>query len=331
MACNYPLRFTPLPKTRVWGGDALAARAGGATDRPVGESWEICDHGADVSVVANGSLAGRTLRQLLEEDVDALVGDALDPAMPDRFPLMLKLLDSRDRLSVQVHPDDEQARAAGLDDLGKTEAWYILEADEDAAIYRGLAEALDAEAFRRRVEAGAVAEVLRRVPVRAGEVYHLPAGTIHALGAGLRLAEIQQNSDTTFRLFDWNRVGLDGQPRELHVEAGLAVADLSVPDADRAEPEAVAQEGARRERFASCEKFVLDRLHGFSHPAPLDTDRAGFHILTVVGGAAEVHTAGGVEALGRWDSVLVPAAAGEYTLAGDAETMVLLFARPEAV
>jgi mannose-6-phosphate isomerase len=256
------------------------------------------------------------------------LGAGRDPGLPDRFPLLLKLLDSRDALSVQVHPDDAGAARLKEGELGKTEAWYILEADPGACIYRGVASGVDRAEFAARLREGTVGRCLKRLEVSPGEVYFLPAGTVHALGPGVRLAEIQQNSDTTFRLFDWNRVGLDGKPRELHVENGLRVARLDAPGRDRAEPEAVRQDGAARECFVADEKFVLERLHGFTYPAPMETDRASFHILTVVNGSVEIHAGGAVEAIGRWETCLVPAAAGEYTLAGDEDASVLLFRRP---
>jgi mannose-6-phosphate isomerase len=325
---DYPLRFEPLLKERVWGGSVLPERYGLAVDEPVGESWEVADHGADVSVVANGPQRGRTLRELFAADPEALVGAARDPHAPDRFPLMLKLLDSRDVLSVQVHPDDDYAAAQPAADLGKTEAWYILEAEPGACIYRGLAEEVSAEAFRRHIETGTVEEILRRVAVRPGEVYYLPAGTVHALGAGLRLAEIQQNSDTTYRLFDWNRTGLDGRPRELHVEDGVRVAELTPPDRDRAEPRVAEQAGCRRQCFIREEKFALERLDAFTGEAPLATGGRSFHILTAVAGPVEVHAGGGAATLQGWDTCLVPAACGAYRITAGPDAAVLLFHVP---
>lgn len=327
---DYPLRFTPLLKVRVWGGDVLATRLGDRAAEPIGESWELCDHGADVSVIANGPLAGRSLHDLMCEAPKALVGAAVDPEHPERFPLMLKLLDSRDVLSVQVHPDDRYADAQTPGELGKTEAWYILEADADAAIYRGVRPGTSAEDLRAATEAGTVDQLLKRLPARPGDCFFIPAGTIHALGAGLRLCEIQQNSDTTYRLFDWNRVGLDGTPRTLHTDHALAVSVLHGTGPDRAEPEPLEQAGATRERLVACEKLAVERLRDFCGPAPLDTAGHSCHILTGLADRLEVVCTGGRESLAPWETCLVPAAAGAYEVRGPGAASGLLFHVPPA-
>ncbi len=325
-----PLVFTPLLKVRVWGGEILKSRAPNPPEEPVGESWEIADHGDDTTIVADGPHAGRSLQSLFHEHKTLLCGQAIDPSSPEVFPLLLKLIDPKRDLSVQVHPDDAYADSKKPGELGKSEAWYVLSAEPGSRLYRGLKPNTTKAEFAAALENGTVGEVLNSFTVHTGDVVFLPAGTIHALGEGVRIAEIQQNSDTTYRVFDWNRVGLDGKPRELHIEDALAVSNFARDGRDDiCIPEALETPGCRHERYIHCAKFAFERLHGFG-PGPVALDTAGnrFHILTVVEGAITVKTAEGTVQRERRDTCLIPAAAGVYELAGSADAAVLLFYRP---
>ncbi len=296
-----PLAFAPILKPRVWGGDALRARGTAPFDGPVGESWELVDVGGDVSRTADG----RSLRDLLRTSGDAILGPARDPLCGDRFPLLLKLLDARADLSVQVHPDDARMRALGLAGPGKSEAWYVLHAEPGARVIHGLADGVRLADFGAAVRSGRAAEVvplLRARAVAAGDLVVLPAGTIHALGAGLRVVEIQRAADVTFRLFDW------GRPRDLHLEEGLAAAHERPADS-----------------LAAC-GFAVDTLRGPAHD--LDTEGRGFHLLTVVRGRARIASPGGELRRGPLDTALVPSAAGRYRVEGPDDLLVLLFRRP---
>ncbi len=216
----YPLSFQPIFKQRVWGGRELERlyHKPLPPDVPIGEAWEISDRPGDVSVVANGPLAGKDLRWLMEHHAPDLLGRAKPQG--GRFPLLVKILDARDKLSLQVHPSLASAAAFGGEP--KTELWYVADAAPGAEIYVGLKHGVARPEFERKIKAGAVAECFHRVPVRLGDAMFLPSGRVHALGAGLVVFEIQQNSDTTYRVFDWNRPGLDGKPRELHIPQSLA-------------------------------------------------------------------------------------------------------------
>ena len=220
----YPLMFEPRFKERVWGGRTLESLYGKHLPAavPIGESWEIADRPGDESVIVNGPLAGDTLRRLMQEHGSDVLGDAA-PAIDGRFPLLCKILDARDKLSLQVHPP---AEVRHLGDP-KTEMWYIAAADPGAELFVGLRSGVTRDAFERAVANGTVAECFHRVAVRAGDAMFLPSGRVHAIGAGLVIFEIQQNSDTTFRVDDWNRVGLDGKPRELHVPESLQSIDFN--------------------------------------------------------------------------------------------------------
>jgi mannose-6-phosphate isomerase len=222
----YPLLFEPIFKERVWGGRRLEALYGKPLPPgvPIGESWEVSDRPGDESVVANGPLAGKTLRWLMERHGGDVLG-ASRAAPGHRFPLLCKILDARDILSLQVHPPAH--RAAELGGEPKTEMWYITDASPGAELYAGLVRGATRDAFETSLQTGDVAEMVHRIPVRAGDTMFLPAGRLHAIGGGLVLFEIQQNSDTTYRVFDWNRMGLDGKPRELHIAQSLASIDFS--------------------------------------------------------------------------------------------------------
>jgi len=220
MSQFYPLKFKPILKERVWGGRNLERlyQKPLPPDVPIGESWEISDRPDDESQVAEGPLAGRTLHDLMRGQPRELIGPGGEKL--ERFPLLIKILDAQDILSLQVHPP--ASVAAQLGGEPKTEMWYVAEASPEAVIYAGLKRGVTREAFERRLRNGTVAECVHRFSVQKGDALFIPSGRLHALGAGLVIFEIQQNSDTTYRVFDWNRVGLDGKPRQLHIEQSLA-------------------------------------------------------------------------------------------------------------
>jgi mannose-6-phosphate isomerase len=220
----YPFTFHPTFKQRVWGGRELERLYHKPLPPgvPIGESWEISDRPGDVSVVSNGPLAGKDLRWLMEKHAADLLGDARPQG--GRFPLLLKILDAQEKLSLQVHPP--AAVASSLDGEPKTEMWYVAEAAPGAELYVGLKRGVTRTEFEQRIKDGTVAGCFHRIGVQAGDCMFLPSGRVHALGAGLVIFEIQQNSDTTYRVFDWNRLGLDGKPRELHIPQSLASIDF---------------------------------------------------------------------------------------------------------
>jgi mannose-6-phosphate isomerase len=258
----YPLTFHPLFKERVWGGRSLETlyRKPLPPGVPIGESWEISDRPGDTSVIANGPLAGKDLHWLVERHPQELLGDV--PAPNGRFPLLIKLLDAREKLSLQVHPPAH--RAAELGGEAKTEMWYIAQADPGAELYVGLKRGVTRSEFEQKVRSGAVVECFHRIPVRAGSAMFLPSGRVHAIGGGLVIFEIQQNSDTTYRVFDWNRLGLDGRPRELHIEQSLASIVF-----DDIEPELIGEDFAGAGRFkirplARHSLFKVDQFRAVS-------------------------------------------------------------------
>jgi len=221
----YPLLFQPIFKERVWGGRRLETlfRKALPPDVPIGESWEIADRPEGVSIITNGALAGKSLRWLMEQHPKALLGPV--PPSHGRFPLLLKILDARQDLSVQVHPPHSVAQQLGGEP--KTEMWYIAQAEPKSFLYAGLKKDVNRAVFEKSLRLGTVSDCLHRIPVQTGDALYLPSGRVNAIGAGILIFEIQQNSDTTYRVFDWNRLGLEGRPRALHVEESLASIDFN--------------------------------------------------------------------------------------------------------
>jgi mannose-6-phosphate isomerase len=297
-----PLLFEPLYQPRVWGGRALA----GAFNRAlpggnIGESWEIADRPHEQSVVARGRFAGSTLRQVLEERGTAIMGAAWDSRRP--FPLLVKWLDCRERLSLQVHPPD--GIAASLGGEPKTEHWYIVRAEPGAALMAGLKRGVTREAFVRALADGALEPLVHRVRVRAGDSMMVRSGRLHAIDAGNLILEIQQNSDTTYRVYDWGRVGDDGRPRQLHVEESLRCIDFH-----DVEP-GVMHPPADDALLADCGEFRIRRSR--REPGallPLASNEA--RLVSVVEGRVLFQHAGGRERYEAGDNILLPAdTAGE--------------------
>ncbi len=311
----YPLRLQPALHVKVWGGRRLHTVLGKAlpTDEPYGESWEL----HDTATVADGPLTGRTLGDLLREYGTDLIGTGNDPA--DGFPLLAKLIDASEWLSVQVHPNDQQARELEGEPRGKTEAWYVLAAEPGARLVIGVQPGTPAAVLARAIHDGRLHNLLVYAEVGVGDVLFTPAGTIHALGPGLLIYEIQQSSDTTYRLYDWGRVGLDGQPRPLHIEKGLAVANLeTLPVIRRTGDSALPVVD-----IVQCSYFhtLLHQLNPRNGArVALDT-RGRFHALTCIEGTATVEAGGVRVELAAGQTALVPACIGAYTLSGTARVL----------
>lgn len=313
-----PLRFRPIVREYLWGGRQLGTELGkaiGDSDRAA-ESWEIVDHGDDQSTVASGALTGTKLHELVTREGAALFGKH-NPQ--PQFPLLFKYLDCQQTLSVQVHPNDELGAKLDPPDLGKTEAWLILAAEPGSKVYAGLKPGIDRATLEREVARGKCEACLHSFEPRVGDCILIEAGTLHALGAGLLIAEIQQASDTTYRLFDWNRVDRDGRPRELHITQALDTTDFSRGPVRAAKP--TATDAAGVERLVVCDKFVLDRRNIDSLQRVSYDDR--FHILAVVDGDVSLMAGGDVQRLRRGDSVLLPASVREVEIAARGRATLL--------
>ena len=327
-ALGAPLTFVPQFKDYLWGGRSLERLFGRKLpDGPVAESWEISGHPAGVSVVDSGPLAGRDLPGLVAEFGTQLVGRrGRDSVARGAFPLLVKLLDASHALSVQVHPDDHYASAHGLGEPGKTEMWYILDAEPGARIIHGLTPETDRDALRGAVAEGRVQDCLNRVRVRRGDSILVPAGTVHGILSGIVLVEIQQCSDTTYRIYDWDRLGPDGRPRELHIERALDVIHFEGAEPAPVEPRlADVQDGVRREVIAHCDHFVVERFQleaGARFTSQLDGET--FEIWGVLSGTAAVETGGASSlALEGVRFALLPATMGAFGVRAATDVVVL--------
>ena len=257
----YPLIFQPIFKSKIWGGRNLESALGKQlpTGEPIGESWELADLEDDQSVVANGPAVGETLGQLVRTWGPDLIGGA--SLFDGRFPLLIKFLDATETLSVQVHPDEAMARRLGGRVRVKNEAWYVLDAKEDGFIYRGVREGIDADAFRTAIDNQTVESLLNRLPVRKGHCYYLPSGTVHALGAGVTVAEVQTPSDVTYRVYDFNRVeSATGRPRELHIEQAMECISFDTAPIKGEERSHTASVWTAVSRLVNCGSFVIERV-----------------------------------------------------------------------
>ena len=324
----HPLLFSPLYRTYLWGGRRFETSLGRTL--PPGdtfaESWELVDHGDDQSIVRAGRLSGRSLGELVREHAHDLLGKH---AAAEAFPLLFKLLDAKRDLSVQVHPDDARAATLSPPDRGKTEAWYVIDAEPGSRIYAGLRNGVTTEDLRTAIGNGTLENCLHDFVARPGDCVFIPAGTVHAIGGGLMIAEIQQSSDVTYRLYDWNRVGPDGKPRQLHVDAGLeAVTQFST-----VAPRRVAEEhrtAATLEPLVACEYFGLDRLTPASTGESVWTigGDASPHFLAVLSGTLALPAEWQLPTLAAGECVLLPACLGEQQLCGTAATHALHVSLP---
>lgn len=311
MLLNAPL------KDYLWGGTRLKEEYGKETDLDkVAESWELSCHEAGQSVIASGSNKGKTLSQWLEEQGKSVLGRKAEAF--DYFPLLIKLIDAKGDLSVQVHPDNEYAlRVEG--EYGKTEMWYIVDCEPGASLLYGFKEKISQEEFQRRIEDNTLLEVCNKVPVHKGDVFFIDAGTLHAIGSGILICEIQQNSNTTYRIYDYGRVGADGKPRELHVEKALEVTKLEPPTRGTkplAEVDIFPDMDVLL--LADCEYFKVYHasLHGESF---LHAGEDSFQSLTVLEGAMKLSWGSESMTLSKGNTVFVPAGLGSYQLNGQAE------------
>jgi mannose-6-phosphate isomerase len=314
MAQSSVIRFQPLYHTRVWGGRELENIYGRDLPdaQPYGESWEIVDRPEAQSVVREGPFQGQTLHDLWSSHRTAIFGK--DAPESERFPLLLKILDARDVLSVQVHPPANLAEALGGEP--KTEMWFIADARPDAALYIGVKPGMDRQHFASAIAAGTVDHAIHRLPVQRGDFVFIPSGRLHAIGAGLVIFEIQQNSDTTYRVFDWNRTGLDGKPRDLHVEESLQCIDFT-----DTHPVLGAAAGPT---LVSCPEFHVQRHHVPAGHRHIWSVPGEFSLGAVVTGHGHI---GSTPAL-PGDHFLVPAnaeAALDFVATSESTILKILF------
>ena len=309
----YPIKLKPAFKDYLWGGTRLRDDFGKECDfDKVAESWELSCHKDGNSVVADGEFAGLTLAQYIEKEGKSVLGTNCEKF--ENFPILIKLIDAKDNLSVQVHPNNEYAqRVEG--EYGKTEMRYVVDCEEGASLLYGFKHNITKEEFRERIENNTLLEVTNSVPVKKGDVFFIEAGTLHAIGKGILIAEIQQNSNTTYRIYDYGRVGAEGKPRQLHIDKAVDVTNLC-PAKPYPQSEPVDMGGWTKKRLAKCEYFTVDALN-IDTAASLEADKTSFvNILVLDGGCVLSSEGNDAVELKKGDSVFIPAGLGKFELTG---------------
>jgi mannose-6-phosphate isomerase len=317
----YPLLLEPILKYRIWGGRRLETMLGKKLPphEPIGESWEVSCRNSDNNVIRNGPLAGKTLAAIFTSDKEGLLGSRFRNA--PKFPLLNKFIDANDLLSVQVHPNEDCAPRFP-DAEPKTEAWYIIHADPGASLIKGLRPGVTRKTFERAIRGGSVPDTLNQFPVATGDTVFVPAGCVHAMGKGLIICEIQQNSDTTFRVYDWGRVGPDGKPRQIHVQQALEAIHFDDRSSDKLSTAATLRGRNLTEYLVVCPYFAA-RLLRLEEPQEESTARERFESLMVTSGQGAIRTSTGDTRFSAGDSVLIPAAVGDYSIIPSGQCSIL--------
>ena len=320
----YPIKFKPRVKERIWGGKAILERKGKAVsrlakDKLYGESWDLSSVKGDVSVVANGMLKGNNLEEIIEVYMGELVGEQNFERYGLEFPLLIKYLDCNDRLSVQVHPDDALAEERH-GSFGKTEAWYIAECKEGAAIYLGFKDLnTTREEYIAAVSESRLESMLNRVEVKKGDIFFIPAGTVHALGAGIEVVEVQQTSDITYRIYDWDRVDAEGKGRELHTALAVDAIDFEA-DAELLHKQYDVQKGGEAKVIES--PYFTMAIQDVDGSKLLDRSALDSVVVYIcLEGKATISADGAEESIAAGELVLVPAECCEVEFTGEARLM----------
>ncbi len=314
----YPLMFQPILKEKIWGGKAIQKKFGRSlpSDK-IGESWDVACHKNGTSVVANGSLKGKTLEQLIDSYSSTLLGHQIYKRYSNKFPLLIKILDANQYLSVQVHPSDAYAALHEDGQMGKTEMWYIIHAEPGARLIYGVLPDTTKSDFENALRKGQLEKYLNSIEVNSGDVLYIPAGVVHAIGPGIMICEIQQNSDATYRVYDWNRLGDDGKPRELHIDKALDVIDFTGKHPrEKLSGLSVNEDGSIRTHYVACPHFAMEKIECRGAVKEI-ADGSKFFTLTAVEGHGELEYAEGKQAFKAGDSMLIPACLGEYYIKGN--------------
>jgi mannose-6-phosphate isomerase len=312
----YPMKFHPVYKDYPWGGSRIPETYN--RDVPAGiyaESWEIADHDDGMSVISNGSLRGRTLREVLQSYPTETMGTSVEGI---KFPLLIKLIDSRQKLSVQVHPNDETSAKFGGE--AKTEMWYLL-GDNKTRVFCGLKDGVTQESFLQAVEDDTSGDTMRPVPVEKDSAVFVRGGRVHAIDEDCLILEIQQNSNTTYRIYDWGRMGNDGKPRDLHIDQAVNVINWDDHENPLVGPKVLVDTPEfKSTEVLRCEYFCLEKLT-FSIPLEVPMNGKTFHALFIAEGECTVAWDGGTETVKAGESLLIPAGLPAYTLNGSATVL----------
>ena len=305
----YPIKFKNIYYEKVWGGRDLERFRDNLPDGNIGESWDIACHENGTGIVANGYLKGKTFKELIKDYSKEIFGDTI---VNETFPLLVKLINSRENLSVQVHPNDEYAKKYE-NSLGKTEVWYVIDADENAELIVGTNGCTKKE-FEKAIEDGKVEECLNRIKVKKGDAFLINSGLVHAICSGLVIAEIQQNSDITYRVYDY------GRPREIHVEKSLDVIDFDLKT-ERLVENFEEFEGYKFTSLCKSEYFTIDKCI-IETNLKTRSKKNTFSIITCVEGNGVINYENGAETINKGDSILIPSKLGNYEIKGELELLI---------
>lgn len=312
----YPLQFEPILKERIWGGTKLKTYLNKPiTSDITGESWEISTVEGDVSVIANGSFKGKSLNDLINEFPEAVLGDAVYARFGKQFPLLFKYLDAREDLSIQLHPNDELAKKRH-NSFGKTEMWYVMQAEDNARLIVGFKQKSSPEEYKQHIEDKTIIDILDAKTVKTGDVFFLETGTIHAIGAGIVIAEIQQTSDITYRIYDFDRVDANGNKRELHIDLSLEAINYETVDAEK-----------RYSKTENVSNPVVDCQYFTTNFIPLDGNATiykhgeSFTVYMCVAGGFQIIIDSQTYNYQKGDTVLLPASLTDFQLSGKANIL----------
>jgi mannose-6-phosphate isomerase len=310
----YPVKMAPAFKDYIWGGDRLIKEWG--KDCPyaiAAESWELSAHKNGLSIAKNGVLRGLNLNEIIEKWGKACLGEKSKDC--DRFPILIKFIDSKQKLSIQVHPDDEYAMRVE-NELGKTEMWYVAQANEGSGILCGFKNDISKDEYKKRIADNTLTDVLNFIPVKKGDTFFISPGTVHAICEGAIIAEIQQNSDITYRVYDYGRLSTDGKPRELHIEKALDVSRLKGENYDGkpfGKPQV--EDGYTKTLLSQCKYFTVYELN-ISESCKLYATKETFNAITFVEGEGDICFSDKTESFKKGDTFFVPADMGEYCIKG---------------
>lgn len=316
----YPLKFNPILKDKIWGGSKLKTLFGkpGATDKS-GESWELSGYEKDQSVVSNGFLAGNNLEELIEIYMEELVGDKVYQHYGLTFPLLFKLIDANDNLSIQVHPGDEVA-AERHHSFGKTEMWYVIDAEPEGGLIVGFKEDCSKEKYLKAMQDGSLEDLLQKVKVQKGDVFFIPAGLVHAIGKGVVLAEIQQTSDITYRIYDYKRVDDQGKERDLHTEEAVDVIDYSAS----VNPKTLYNKAFNElSNLVTCEYFTTNVIRFNEQLTRNYGQLDSFEVYMCIEGSFEIECKGVKTPVANGETILIPACIDEIHLIPQGDVILL--------
>ncbi len=309
----YPLKFQPILKEKIWGGQKLSSILNKKSELSnVGESWELSDVDGDPSLALNGEHKGKSLKQLLEAYKADLIGNKNYKVFGNKFPLLIKFIDAREDLSIQLHPNDDLAKERH-DSFGKTEMWYVMQADKDSNLIVGFNQEITPEKYLNHLEDKKLTQILNFDKVKEGDTYFIEVGRVHAIGAGVMLAEIQQTSDITYRVYDWDRVDDEGNERELHNDLAIDAFNFDMPDNFRV---AYAKDKNQSNRMVSCPYFTTSFLE-ITDAIIKNNDKDSFMIYICVDGQVTINFFNNEETIFKGETILIPAALKDYRLSSN--------------